>query len=167
MLRPRLCVISGRAMSVPGGSGAPAAWPSEGCLCVCACVHMCVHMCVRECLSPGTSIFHRHQKTDPLSAATFLQPTKPLFSVYGRAEMCLQLGQVVFKRSGSGLAGGKEAWPWLFCEISPPFFLENLQDSGFLLLSHNGSVSLGIKSTGRNGNTLQTSPPVGTWDSGP
>ena len=76
------------------------------------------------------------------------------------------MGRDVFKRSGRGLAGGKEAWPWLSCETSPPFFLENLQDSGFLSLSHNGSLSLGIKSTGRNENTLKTSPPVGTWDSG-
>ena len=32
-----------------GGSGAPAAWPSEGCVCVCVCV--CVHACACVCVN--------------------------------------------------------------------------------------------------------------------
>lgn len=54
---------------------------------------------------------------------------------------------VVFKRSGMGSAGGKEAQPSFFCEISPLFFLENFEDSGFPFLSYSLNLSSGTKST--------------------
>ena len=91
----RLSQVIPGSMSNPGGSGPLAAWPNE--LCVCVFVRACVCVCMCVCLSTGTSIFHQHQKTDPFSATTFLQLTKPLFGLCGRPESHLQQAKLVFR----------------------------------------------------------------------
>lgn len=119
--------------------------------CTCVCVVRGVCVCARAC-APITRDWH--QKTDPFSV-TALQPMKPLLPLHRRPERRLPQSRPVFKRSGGRSAGGKEVQPWLASELSPSFFLENFQDSGFLFLNHNSNLSSNTKSKVDNGNILR------------